>query len=370
MNFNIHRNDLLPSLSKAAEAVDSRCPVPVMTGVYIEANEHGLRLVGSSYQVTIETHVSSDRIAISRHGIAVLAAKSVLEIVRKMPEAIIEVESLGSSVRFRSGRMKLELANYPDREDFNLPSPIASEGQLIDGGAFAEMVTRSVYAVMKEERGGALSGVKIDSDEDKLIFMATDRQRLAMVCEPSSIELKKELVIHGDHLKLVRSLLQSGDEMRFRAADDHVSFSVKDTTAHIRLMNGSFPRLHNIIPSKTEALITVLSKPLADAVERAKITAEKSTILFRFGDGEIEIRSKNEKGDRTEEFITVESIEGDSGEISLNARLLTEALKANDSEETLIRFTGQKSPFILSDGDESRGIHLLAPMATEEDYWK
>jgi DNA polymerase-3 subunit beta len=57
-------------------------------------------------------------------------------------------------------------------------------------------------------------------------------------------------------------------------------------------------------------------------------------------------------------------VSGEELTISFNARYMMEALRAVDSEEIRITFTGTMTPFVIQPADREDALHLIVPIRT------
>ena len=78
----------------------------------------------------------------------------------------------------------------------------------------------------------------------------------------------------------------------------------------------------------------------------------------------IEVSSNSPEIGKVEEQIQVENLEGETLKISFSAKYMMEALKAIDSQDVVIEFTGAMRPFILRSALDDAILQLILPVRT------
>ena len=123
MKFTIQRDQLIDSVQDVMKAISSRTAIPILTGMKIEAKQHGITLTGSDSDISIESYIPAEEngmvnVEDIEEGSIVLQAKYFPDIVRKLPEQHVEIvadENL--KVTIRSGKAEFSL-NGQDADEY------------------------------------------------------------------------------------------------------------------------------------------------------------------------------------------------------------------------------------------------------------
>lgn len=91
MIFICEKQKLQEGISIVQKAITGKSTMSVLEGIYINANKDGLTLIGSDMDVSIETKVNADVI---NEGSIVIDAKIFGEIIRKLPNSEIKIETM------------------------------------------------------------------------------------------------------------------------------------------------------------------------------------------------------------------------------------------------------------------------------------
>ena len=84
MNIICSKQKLQEAISIVTKAITGKTTMPILEGIYIEAANNCLTLIGSDMDVSIETKVEAEVI---KDGSIVIDSKIFSEIIRKLPNS-------------------------------------------------------------------------------------------------------------------------------------------------------------------------------------------------------------------------------------------------------------------------------------------
>ena len=90
MRFNCLRTDLSNAVSNVSRAVATKSTLPTLEGVLIKAYGSQLEICGYDLEIGIVTTVEA---SVSEEGEIVVSARLFNEIIRKLPEEIVNIET-------------------------------------------------------------------------------------------------------------------------------------------------------------------------------------------------------------------------------------------------------------------------------------
>ena len=291
MKFEIMRDWLLEGLNDVMKAISQKVANPILTGVKMDVNEKGLTMTGSDSDITICTFIPVEKdgeqiIRVIESGSIILQAKVFSEIVRKLPtnEVTIEVENMQTHIQ--SGKSEFHLIgsnsdDYPvlpnvkDEYRFSLPSDLMKS-----------IIKETVFAVSQQETRPILTGVHWETDEEKLVCVATDSHRLARreVTPEMMPESPFSVVIPGKSLQELNKILpDNADFVEIVIADQQILFKTRNVLFYSRLLEGNYPDTSRLIPSEHKTTVQVNGRKLLQAIDRASLLArEDRNNIVRF----------------------------------------------------------------------------------------
>jgi DNA polymerase-3 subunit beta len=375
MKILIQRQNLLQAIQDVQKAVSSKTTIPVLTGIKIVAGKDGLSLTSTDLEIGIETrvptHIEEEQIVnVIEEGAIVLSARYLSEIVRKLPSQQVEIEVKQNYLTIiRGGKSEYNLHGLDHEEFPRLPQVSGNQVFSMQSDILKDMIRQTVFAVSSEEIRPVLTGVMFSLKKGTLKFVATDSHRLA-TCE-SVVEAPEDLEIHnviipGKSLnELGRLLPDDASLVDIVVADNQLLVQMDKTQFYTRLIDGQYPDISRIIPSNFKTGLSVKTKELQGAVERASLIAkehENNLVRLNIKQSGIEISSNSPDVGKVSESIEDVDVTGDDLLIAFNSKFMLDALRVIDSEDLKIEFTGSMSPFLVKIPDNPNTLHLILPV--------
>lgn len=377
MKFEIMRDRLIDGLNNVMKAVSSKTTTPILTGIKIDTTTEGITLTGSDADITIQTFIPAEEngeqlMTIETTGSIVLQARMFNEIVRKLPTNEVEIE-VGSNLAttIRSGKSEFNLMALDASEYPLLPEVSADRQFELPADLLKSMIRETVFAVATSESRPVLTGVNLIINQNELICVATDSHRLARrkVNIKNLPENTSPIVIPGKSLNELNKILEdSTNPVQIAITSQQVLFKADNVLFFSRLLEGNYPDTSRLIPEDYQTNLTINGKALLQAIDRASLLArEDRNNVVRFETLEnntVKISSNSPEIGKVEELIQVEILEGDELKISFSAKYMMDALKAIDSQDVVIQFTGTMRPFILRAAEDDSILQLILPIRT------
>lgn len=377
MKFNIVRDQLINALNDVMKAVSSKTTIQILTGIKIDVTTEGIYLTGSDSDITIQTFIPAEEngeeiIKVESTGSIVLQAKMFNEIIRKLPTNEVEIEvKTGFATDIRSGKSVFHLMGVDASEYPQLPEVSANNQFNIPADLLKSIVRETVFAVATSESRPVLTGVNWNIQDGELICVATDSHRLARR-KTQLEELPAEttsVVIPGKSLNELNKILgDSTNPVQVVLTNQQVLFKTDNMLFFSRLLEGNYPDTSRLIPEDYKTDLTINGKSLLQAIDRASLLArDDRNNVVRFetlGGKTVEISSNSPEIGKVQEQIEVTDLQGEELKISFSAKYMMEALKAIDSQDVVIQFTGAMRPFILKSALDDSILQLILPVRT------
>lgn len=233
-----------------------------------------------------------------------------------------------------SGRSRTRIAGM-SRESFpelpQMPEVMAE----MPIGLLSSMIAKTIFAISSEESRFTLNGSLLVLEKGKLVVVATDGHRLAMI--ESSGDLPG---IHSSYRALLpKKAMQelqklAGDSdpaavVQFSGDDNHLFFRLGERLLLSRKLTGNFPDYARVLPKDQPNSVTLEREEVRGAIERvAQFSDERSrAIRIRVAPGEVKIHSSVSDTGESEESIPA-TYEGPAVEIGFNAQYMLDFLRA------------------------------------------
>lgn len=363
MHFRITKENFLTAINTAIRAVPSRSPLPVTTALLLRAVNGQVEITGSDLELMIRC--STPAREVYREGEAVIPARQLAEIVRRITDTEMELEAAGPNAILTYEGGEVQLAAFLPDEFPLLGSEATAEEVLELGTDFRDALRAVLYAAGKDELRPIFTGVQVQIVDGTLTLAATDGHRLA-VYEMMAAEAQSAVasVIPAKALREVeRVLSQTGGGLTVSIGANQACFRVDSIEVVTRLIEGRFPEWRGAVPQGPP--ITVIKgslSQLVSALERAQVLAagETPTVIIKVTAGTVTVEAQSEYGGMRE-TLPLEAT-GDDLEIAFNAGYLLEALRATTGSAVEIAFSGKIGPALVRVSEAPGYLGLVLPL--------
>jgi DNA polymerase III subunit beta len=379
MKFTINKERLVSSVQDVMKAVSSRTTIPILTGIKISATDEGITLTGSDSDISIESFIpieeeGNEIVQVETMGSIVLQAKFFSEIVKKLPQDKVHI-TVGErfSTKIKCGTAEFNLNGLDPEEYPQLPQILEEKSFRLPTDLLKHMIRQTVFAVSTSETRPILTGVNWIMENNKLTCVATDSHRLALRNTPVDTQSGdltfSNVVIPGKSLNELNKILDDNDDLiDILVTENQVLFRAKHLLFFSRLLEGNYPDTTKLIPEENKTKMVIPTRELLQAIERASLLAREgrnNVVKFSTISGEeVEISSDSPEIGKVFEQVTCSTIDGEDLKISFSAKYMMDALKAIDSTEITISFTGAMRPFVIRPDGSTSVLQLILPVRT------
>lgn len=371
MKFAIKKNILLENLSNVIKGISTKNVIPVLNGIKFDLTSEGLSLTASDSELTINSFIAKKEILnIESEGSIVIQSKFILDIIRKMPSDIINMEVID----------RLRIKIYTDTNQYNLncldsndyPNMKMEEHKdpiIIKGDVLKSLINETVFAISTQELRPLLTGVNLSIVGDALTFIATDSYRLARKNIKLSIPVETDIniVIPGKNIIELEKILTDEEEVELHIFNNKLLFKYKNIKFQTNLLSGTYPNTNNLIPTEF-GIIAKVSKDLFNAsIDRAALLTQgkdKNIVKMRIENGEMIINSSASEIGKVEEKLAIEVDDRVSIDISFSSKYMLEAIRTIEGDDILIMLNDDVKPIIIKSLTDESLIQLILPIKT------
>ncbi len=362
MKINVMRTDLSNAVSVVSRAVSNKASIPALEGILLKA--YGSKLSISGYDLEIGINTSIDA-SVSEQGEIVVSAKFFSEIVRKLPEEVVCIETDDRMITYiTSGHAEYQIVGMNSAEYPDLPAFEETEGFEVNGEILKEMIRQTVYAVSDNNAKPIYTGSLFEIDNKILKIVAIDGYRMAIRQENVDSEISSQFVVPGKTQQEVLKIISSDEENVYISVGQRkIMFKIGEYSVISRLIEGTFLDYNSTIPKTSKTEVTVNTRLLINSVDRMSLlNGDKlqSPVRCNFSGQEIQLSCTSAIG-KANDVISA-PVNGEEVEIGFNNRYLLDALRNIDADEVKITLNGGLSPMIIKPLQGDSFISLVVPM--------
>ena len=362
MKISCLRTDLANAVSNVSRAVSTKAAIPALEGVLIKAYDNKLNISGYNLEIGITTDIEA---TIQAEGEIVVSAKLFLDIVRRLPEEIVMIETDDRMVTYITcGHVDYQIVGMSSVEYPDLPSFEQTDGVTVNSKILREMIRQTVYAVSENTAKPIYTGSLFVIENGNFRIVAVDGYRMAIRNENVDSESKTSFVVPGKTQQEVLKLLTDDEEnVEIIIGQRHITFKVRNYRVISRLIEGTFLDYKTTIPKEAKTEIVMNTRSIIDAIERMSLLNNdrvQSPVRCIFSDDEIKLSCASAVG-KASDVLSVPII-GDSVEIGFNNRYMLDALKNTDTDEIKLILNGPTAPMIIKPVKGDAFLCFVLPM--------
>ncbi len=394
-------------------AVPSKTTMPILECILVDASTDVIKLTANDMELVelgIETRIEGD---ILERGIIALNAKIFSEIVRKLPDSDVVIETTSDNqtlitcekakfnIAAQSGEdfsylPVIEKEDYITVSEFTLKEVIRQtifsiadndtnkmmtgelfeiEGNLpviekedyitVSEFTLKEVIRQTIFSIADNDTNKMMTGELFEIEGNILKVVSLDGHRISI----RKIELKedygqKKVIVPGKTLQEISKIIGGEAEalVDISFTKNHIVFEFDKTVVVSRLIEGEYFKIDQMLSSDYETKVRIHKKELLDCIDRATLLikeGDKKPIIIDIKDGTMELKIKSQIGSMDETiFITKE---GKDLLIGFNPKFLIDALRVIDDEEVDLYFMNAKAPCFIKDENQSY-IYLILPV--------
>ena len=363
MKLICKKSNLLNGLQIVSKAVPGKTTMPILECILVDSTSGVIKLTANDMDLGIETIIDGD---ILEKGIIALDAKIFLEIVRKLPDNEVTIETDYNLNTF----ITCEKANFSivgkSGDDFTyLPQIERMNPIIISQFTLKEIIRQTIFSIADNDTNKLMTGELFEINDDLLKVVSLDGHRISIRSNflKDSYDYEK-VVVPGKTLNEISKILtgEADKDVSIFFAAKHIIFEFDQTIVVSRLIEGEYFKIDQMISSDYETKVKINKKELLSCIDRATLLVkegDKKPIIIDIKDGSMELRINSTIGSMNE-VIDIQK-EGKDLMIGFNPKFLIDALKVIDDEEIEMYMVNPKAPCFIKD-EEKTYLYLILPV--------
>ena len=362
MRFSINKMELQNALGVVMKGVSSRSTLPILSGVYIDAQADAITLQSTDLELSVQVSAPA---LIEEPGKTVVPGKLFSDIVRSLPDAAVNIQAAESDLKVTCDTSTFAIRTLNPDDFPGFPKSEANQSISLPFGTFSTMVKRVSRVVSKDESRAILTGVLIELEDGELKMVATDSYRLALAKTHVESETAEfSTVIAGTFLNDVCSVLTTEADVTLGLAENQIIITCENTLFINRRIEGNYPNYRQLLPDDYNTRATIELPALTSSVKRAAILSSSSAPMrFDLNNATqtIQIFVNSSDVGSVQETISCE-MTGDDIEIAFNSSYVTDGLAAIRGEKVYFDVQSSMKPGIFRTIDGDEYLYLIMPV--------
>ena len=363
MKIICSKSNLLYGVNIVSKAVPTRTTMAILECILIDASAGEIKLTANDMELGIETKIEGE---IEERGIIALDAKVFSDIVRKLPdnEVVIETDS-SFKTTITCEKAKFNIIGKSGEDFSYIPYIERNEEISISQFTLKEVIRQTIFSIADNDNNKLMTGELFEINENSLKVVSLDGHRISI----RNIELKnnyehKKVVVPGKTLQEISKILpgNADEDVSMYLSDNDIVFEFGNTTVVSRLIEGEYFKIEQMLSSDYETKVKINKRELLDCIDRATLLVkegDKKPIIMNITDDMMELKINSFIGSMNEEIDIAK--DGKDILIGFNPKFFIDALRVIDEEEVTLYMVNPKAPCFIRDENETF-IYLILPV--------
>ena len=363
MKFTCSKSNLLTGVQIVSKAVPNKTTMSILECILVDATSDSIKLTANDMELGIETVIEGN---IIEKGIIALDAKLFLEIVRKLPDNDITVESDASyKTTITCEKAKFNIIGKPGDDFTYLPKIEKLDSIMVSQFTLKEIIRQTIFSIADNDTNKLMTGELFEVNDNILKVVALDGHRISVrkIALKNSYDNKK-VVVPGKTLNEVSKILpgDTDKDVVIFFTDKHIVFEFDNTVVVSRLIEGDYFNIDHMLSSDYETKVKINKKEFYDCIDRATLLVkegDKKPIILNITDESLELKISSTIGSMNESIDIAKN--GKDLMIGFNPKFLIDALRVIDEEEIDIYLVNPKTPCFIKD-KENKYTYMILPV--------
>ncbi|MCK4777338.1 MAG: DNA polymerase III subunit beta [Actinomycetia bacterium] len=362
MLFKCLKSDLQAALQEVVKAVSIRTTLPILTGILFKVSEQRLVMKATDLEISI---IKEMEIKGVEEGELVIPARTILEIIKSLPEGVVEFKMKKSEgkVEIKSEKISYEVNTFTS-EDFPKVERKDKNGLFeIKAKRLKEGIGQVIKAISKDETRPVLTGVLMYISSDGYKMVATDSYRLSIRECKEKIKTKedKKVLIPGRALGELSKLLKDEEKVGFLLEENSVIWDLESTQLQTRIIEGNFPDYTQLLPKEVKTNLEVNKEKLLNSIKRVSIVSREDPLKIKIEKDKITITAESKDIGKAVEEIDAK-IKGDPLEIAFNPGYIVDGIEGVAGEIISLEIQDKLKPCAIKGKEGKEYIYVVMPV--------
>ena len=335
----------------------------ILNCILIDASVDEIRLTANDMELGIETIVQG---TILQRGIICLDAKLLSEIVRKLPDAEVVIETDDNyQTLITSENSVFHIVGKDPSEFPHLPMIEKEDPVVLSQFQLREIIRQTIFSIALNDSNRILTGEYLEIRENELRIVGLDGHRIAirqLTLDKSYHEHK--VIIPGKTLSELMKILtgEQDDLVSLYFTRNEILFEMDGTVVISRLIEGNYFRIDQMLSNDYETTVVLKKTDFMNSVDRAMLftsESEKRPLVLSVESNSINMKINSQLGSMSD-TLEIEK-EGKDLKIGFNPKFILDALRVIDDEKITVYFLNAKAPCFIKDEEQSY-IYMVLPV--------
>ncbi|MFH0755222.1 MAG: DNA polymerase III subunit beta [bacterium] len=364
MKIECIKEKLHMAVSKAEKVVTKNINLPVLSCLLFETKGNNLIIRSTNLDLGLEITIP---VKVEENGKVAIPANIISSFLNNLnDDKNIILETIENTLKIYTSNSEANIKTLSPDDFPTIPVIDGEKVCKINSKDLINGIKSVIYSASLSSVKPELSSIYIYTNEDNLVFVATDSFRLAekIIKMRKSIDLNNILIPFKNAVDILKIIDNTDVEIEISATKNQISFVFNGIYLVSRVVDGIFPDYKQFIPKEEETRVVLLKQDLINSLKISNIFSDdfnKMNIIIKNGEKTIQIKTKNNNiGENTNKIDA--NIEGENIEVNFNYKYIIDCLPSIISDSISLIFNGINKPVILKGVSDKTFTYLVMLM--------
>ena len=375
MKFRCLKKDIVKSIGVTENVVEGKVIYNIESNVLFHLAGNMLTLTATDGSVWARSRIMLDDY--EGKVIVTVYAKKISSIIKEMPDGLITInveENEKINIESENGKTK-HLIIGMKADDF--PQYPETQGDInyimFPTKELVTMINKTISSIAKEPFKPALRGICFEKNENKVLAVATDGRRMAIIerefegLDSSSFSIIIEPKVLSEIL--VTANFDEVEQVKMGVDGQQVYFQVGKYDFVSSLIEGKYPNFRQVIPKEFAYSFRVNKNELVDAIRRITPMINdirSKRMILNISEESLKVKGINQEMGESVQEIDIK-YSGEENSVAYNYTYIQDVIKQIDSEIVTFMVNKDSSPTMIKEIEREDYYYIIMPMSIGED---
>ena len=363
MKIECSTDKLKEAVNKAEKIVGKNSTLESLKSILFVASGSSLKLRSTNLSLGLEIEIPAKIIEEGEVFVAGDVINNTLMNINS--DKVIRLEKQNENLYLNNKKSNILIKSLSSEDFPTIPSVEGSSFE-IETEKFIEGIKAVFYSSAINDIKPEIASVYIYSNDNNLVFVATDSFRLA----EKSIKTKNLKDVEGliipykNILEIIKLLSDIRGDMKVYYKKNQISFVLPGFYLTSRLINGAFPDYRQIVPKEYKTRAIIIKKDLIDAIRLSNIFSDKFNQVKLVVDPKakkLEVYAVNKDVGENKTLVDG-ALEGNAIEMNLNHKYILDCFQSISEDSVVLEMNETNRPIVVRGNGDKSFIYLIMPM--------
>ena len=364
MKIECVKEKLHIAVSKAEKIVSKNINLPVLSCLLFETRGNNLIIKSTNLDLGLEIKIPVKTEEEGRVAVPANVINSFLNNLNDDKNIILETKE--NLLKITTSTSEADIKTVPSDDFPTIPLIDSEKTYKINSKDLINGIKSVIYSSSLSSVKPEFSSVYLYTEEEKIVFVATDSFRLAekTIKTRKKVDINHVLIPFKNAVDILKIIDNTDTEIEVSSTKNQISFVLDGTYLISRVIDGVFPDYKQILPKEEKTKVVLLKQDLINTLKISNIFSDnfnQVTIIVKNTEKTIKIKTKNSNIGENINKINSE-IKGDDIEVNFNYKYIIDCLPSIDSETIEMSFSGVNKPLVIKGLSDKSFVYLVMPM--------